>query len=181
MKHSIQHGRRELAPRAAASQTRVQRSMQKRRRRTQWRRRRSEKWACSDTIEESSSSPDEADARRKGARYYKESSPCSFTHNQSDTSLHLHITTWRMHHCCSHDTWCQGCASVRNLRLKPEVSPDLCEPSPALALLNSLSHGGYAVFVWEKRNIWVRPHTTETMQQQNNASPASAVSTLWTQ
>ena len=54
------------------SQTRAQPSTQKRRRRTQRRRRRSEKRTCGDTIEESASLVDEADARRKRARCYKE-------------------------------------------------------------------------------------------------------------
>ena len=64
---------------------------------------RSEKRACSDTTEESSSA-DQAEALRKRARYYKESSPCSLMHIQSDTPLHLHITTFRMYDRCSHDT-----------------------------------------------------------------------------
>ena len=57
-----------------------------------------------DTIKESSSSADDADAVRKRARCYKESSPCSLIHIRSDTSLHLHITTFGMHDFCSHDT-----------------------------------------------------------------------------
>ena len=40
----------------------------------------SEKRACVDTIEESSSSAEEADARKKRARFYKESSLCIHTH-----------------------------------------------------------------------------------------------------
>ena len=73
---------------------------QKRRHTTQRRRRRRpEKRACSETMEESSSPADEADARRMRARFYLESSHCSLIHIQSDTSLHLHITTFRARDC----------------------------------------------------------------------------------
>ena len=101
----------------------------KRRRRTQQRRRRSEKRACSDTIEESFSA-DEVDARRKRARYYKETPSCCLTHIQSDIFLHLHIITVRTHGRCSHDMWYHERASAhftigRSLRLKSEVSRDL--------------------------------------------------------
>ena len=50
------------------------------------------KQACSDTIEETISSTDEAVAQRKRARYYKGSSPCPITHTVTDTSFSLHIT-----------------------------------------------------------------------------------------
>ena len=55
--------------------------------------------ACqtSDTIEETISSTDEAVAQRKRARFYKGSSPCPIIHTTTDTSLHLHITTFRSH------------------------------------------------------------------------------------
>ena len=134
----------------------------KRRRRTQRRRKISEKRSCSDTIEESSSSADEA---------------CSFRYIQSDTSLHLHITTFRARECSAHDTWHHERASVhysvtRSLRLKLEVSHDLCRPSLALALLNNLGHGGYArVRLGELQNSGPATHDRDrATAQQRTAS-----------
>ena len=63
---------------------------------------------------------------------------------------------------------------ARSLRLKSGVSKDHRRSSRGLAPLNDLAHGGHA---WEKHKTQVLPHTTETAQQQNNATPASDVST----
>ena len=68
----------------------LQRSTQKKRRRAQRRKRLSVKRACSDTIEDSPSSASEADARKKRARYYKESSPRSHIHVQAGVSHDPH-------------------------------------------------------------------------------------------
>ena len=94
-----------------ATEKRMTRTTQKRRRRTQRRRRRSEKRACNGTIEESSS-VDEVDAWRKRPRYYKESPCFRLTHLRSDTFLHLHTTTLRVHGRCSNEMWFHELASV---------------------------------------------------------------------
>ena len=149
------------------------RTTQKRRRRTQRRKRRSEKRDCSDTLEESSSA-DEVDARRKRARYYKESPSCYLTHIQSDTSLHLQITTVRTHGRCSHDMWHHERVSVyftitRTLRLKSEVSQDLSQSSPVLALLNDFAHDGCAgVRLEEARNPGPATHDRDRVAEPRN-------------
>ena len=136
----------------------------KRRCRNQRRRRRCEKRACSDTIEESSS-VDEVDVWRKRSWCYKESSCFRLTHFQSDTSLHLHITTLRAHGLCSNEVWYPERASVhltisRNLR---------CQSSSALPPLNDVAHGGHAGTRDQPR--------TRGIKQQKNAPDARGVST----
>ena len=74
------------------------------RRRAQRKRVRPVKQACSDTIEETISSTDEAVAQRKRARFHEGSSGCPTIHTWTDTSLHLHITTFRSHDSSSHGT-----------------------------------------------------------------------------
>ena len=149
--------------------------MQKRRPRTQRRRRRkSEKRACSDTIEESSSA-DEVDARRKRARYSKESQPFCLTHIQLGTSLHLHITTVITHGRCSNDVWYHERASVhftvaRSLWLKSGVSHELCQSSLVLAPQNNFAHGGYGgVRLGEARNLGPAAHDRDRAAEERNA------------
>ena len=142
-------------------QTRLTRTTEKRRRRTPRRRRGSEKRGCSDTLEESSSA-DEVDARRKRARFYMESPSLCLTHIQSDTSLHLHITTVRTHGRCSNDTWYHERASVhftfsRSLQLKSPAC--VCSGERLRSRrLRWCAPGG-------KHETRVQLHTTEIAQQ----------------
>ena len=87
-----------------SSLTRARRSAPNKRRRAQRKRVRPVKQACSDTIEETTSSADEAVAQRKRARFYEGSSPCPIIQTRTNTSLHLHITTFRFHDTSSHGT-----------------------------------------------------------------------------
>ena len=87
-----------------SSLTRTRWSAPKKRRRAQRKRVRRVKQACSDAVEETISSTGEAVAQRKRARFYKGSSPCPIIHTMTDTSLHLHITTFRSRDCSSHGT-----------------------------------------------------------------------------
>ena len=159
--------RAEQARMQGFSQTRAQRPTLKWSR-TQRRRRRSQKRACSDTIEESSSSADEADGRRKRARFCKESSPFSLIHIQTTTSLHLYITTSTWYH----ERASIHCSVTHSLRLKSGKSHDSCQPSPALALLNNLGHGGNArVRFGEAQNPGPATHDRDwTAAQQRIAS-----------
>ena len=126
-----------------SSLTRARRSARKKRRRAQRKRVRPVKQACSDTNEETSSSTDEAVSQRKRARFYKESSPCPIIHIRTDTSLHLHVTTFRFHDSSSHGTWHHEraiihCFVTHSLRLKTDDNHDSSQPPPALALLNNM-------------------------------------------
>ena len=60
----------------------------------------------------------------------------------------------------------------RSLRLKPGLSHDLCKPSPALALLDDRSHGGYAgVRLGEAQNLGSATHDKDrAAAEQRNAS-----------
>ena len=87
------------------SLTRARRPAPKKSRRAQRKTVRPVNQACSDTTEETSSSTDEAVVQRKRAQFYKETSPCPIIHIRTDTSLHLHITTFRFHDSSSHGTW----------------------------------------------------------------------------
>ena len=74
-------------------------------------------------IKETSSSTNEAFAQTNRARFYKVSSPCSFIHIRTDTSLHLYTTTFRSHDSSSHGTWHHEratihCSVTHSLRLK---------------------------------------------------------------
>ena len=67
---------------------------------------------------------------------------------QSETSLRLHITTFRMHSRCSHDVWYHERTSVhftvaRSVRLKAEISYDHHRSSLGLPLLCDLAQGGF--------------------------------------
>ena len=70
-------------------------------------------------------------------------------HIQTNTSLHLHITTFSMHSGCSYDEWYCERASfhftvARGFRLKARVSHDPHRSSLGLPPLCTLAHGGYA-------------------------------------
>ena len=80
--------------RKAASQ---QKRMRRRRNRV-----RLVKQACSDTIEETISSTDEAPPQRKRIRVYKGSSPGSNIHIRFSTSCHLHITDFHFNNSTFH-------------------------------------------------------------------------------
>ena len=66
----------------------------------------------------------------------------------TDTSLHLHSTTFRSHDNSSHRTMHHERVTVHwsvlhSLQLKTDDSHESGQPSSARALLNGLSHGGY--------------------------------------
>ena len=142
---------------------------QKKRRRAPRRKGRSEKRACSDTIEDSSSSASAADAQ-----YYKESSPLCHKHIQTNTSLHLHITTFSMHSCCSHDEWYHERASFISLSLKAFGSKR--EFRMILTVPLGLAHGGAGKRLGGARNPGLA-RTTGTDQQQTSATRVTDDST----
>ena len=120
----------------------------KKKRRAQRKRVRRAQQACSDTIEETISSTDEAVAQRKRARFYKRSSLVPSYTPLTDTSFHLHITIFHsynsfshrpMHHECGTLSW----SVLHSLGLKTDDSHESGQPLPASALLNNLGQGGY--------------------------------------
>ena len=125
--------------------------------------------ACSDTVEERVSSTDEVVAQRK---CYKGSSPCPIIHTMTDTSLHLHITTFRFHDSSSHRTNVSPFSTAsgsRQTTVKNPVSPR------RRVLLNSLGHGGSAgIGVGEAENPG---RTTETGRYQSSPTPLTDGST----
>ena len=130
-----------------SSLTRARRPSPKKRRRAQRKMVRPAKKACSDTIEETISSTDEAVAQRKRARFYKGSSPSPIKHPTIDTSLH--ITTFHSHNSSSHRTmhYERGTVSwsvLHILQLETDSSHEPGQSSSARALVNNLGRGGYA-------------------------------------
>ena len=160
-----------------SSLTRARRSAPKKRRRTQRKRMRPVKQVCSDTIEKTISSTDEAVAQRKRARSHKGSPPCPIIHTMIDTSLHLHIPTFHSHNSSSHRTVHHERGTVswsvlRSLQLLTDDNHEPGQPSSARALLNNLGHGGYAgIRVREAENPGPATHGRDwTVTEQPNAT-----------
>ena len=120
-----------------SSLTRARRSAPKKRRRAQRKIVRPIKQACNDTIEETTSSTDKAVAHRKRARFYQRINTLSHhTHTMTDTSIHLHVTTFRSHY----SSFMARCTSTASgARQTTIMSP----VNPLLHVLNQ-DRGGYA-------------------------------------
>ena len=118
------------------------------------------KLACSDTVEETISSTDEAVGQRKRTRFYKGSSPCIITYTFIDTALHLHITTFHSHNSSFHRMMYHEratihCSVTHSLQLKTD-------DNHARALLNNLGHGGYdGICVGEAENPGPATHARD--------------------
>ena len=112
---------------------------------------------------------DEAVAQRKRARFYKGSSPCPIVHTMTDTSPHLHITTFHSHNSSSHrmmhhERGTVSWSVLHSLRLKTDDShePGLPTSARAQGSLESVS---------ERRKIQDLPRTTESGRWQSNRTP----------
>ena len=111
----------------------------KKRRQAQRKKVRPVKQACSDTVEETISSTVEAVAQRKRARFSTGLSPCPIVHTMTDTSLHLHSTTFRSHDSSSHRTMHHERVTVHwsvlhSLRPKTDDSHESGQASSARAV-----------------------------------------------
>ena len=161
------------------SRTQAQRSMQKRRRRTQWRRRRrSEKRACSDTLEESSSSATKPTHGGSALGFTKNHHPVpSYT---SSPTLPFISTLLPSKRATAALTTCGITSAPLFTTPSPAASSNLnsftISVGPrVLALLNNLGRGGYAgVRLKEAKNPFPATHDRDwAAAEQRIASPRS--------
>ena len=128
---------------------------------------RPDKQACSDTVQVTISWTDEAVAQRKRAP-----SSCSIIHTMTDTSLHLHITTFHSHDSSSHRVMHHERGTVywsvlHSLRLKTDDSHE----SGQLSL--DLDTAGTLEFVSERRVTEQPDATHRRINEAGDSAPSS--------
>ena len=145
-----------------SSLTRARRSAPNKRRRAQWRMVKPVKQACSDTIEETVSSIDDAVAQRKRARFYKGSSPCPI----------IHLPSPPHHHLPFHDSSSHGTPPfIRRLSRIQSSLVGTCsaeQPGPRRVRWNSCRRGGKSRTRHKRQGLdgsRVTPRQPQTDQQ----------------